>query len=368
MQVRRIDLFLVETELKVRFETSFGAAKRRQAVIVRVEDAGGEVGWGESPADEGPWYSYETAETAFYIISRFLSKYAFQSESPKDFMRRSSRVRGHSMAKAGLEMALWDLESKLEGKPLWKHIGGVRDKIESGVSIGIASSIEELLKWVDGYLEKGYRRIKLKIKPGWDLDVVKAVRKEFGDVPLQVDANAAYKLEDWPHLKGLDKYDLLMLEQPLHYDDLIMHSMLARLIRTPICLDESIKDPRDVYSGYSIGSFHIVNVKPARVGGLANTIEINDFTQKVGVPIWIGGMLETGVGRGHLVAAATLSNVKFPNDVSASDRYYEEDVVEPPWELNSDGTISVPNKPGIGVEVLEDRIEAHSIKKATLKS
>ncbi len=366
--LRRIDLYLVETELKVRFETSFGGAKKRQAVLVRVEERGGEVGWGEAPADQGPWYSYETSETAFYIISQFLSEYAFQVEDPKEFMKKAERVRGHSMAKAGLEMALWDLAAKLEGKPLWKYIGGVRDKIESGVSVGIARDVDELIAWVEGYLEKGYRRVKLKIKPGWDYEIVKRVRKEFGDIPLQVDANAAYRLEDWPHLRKLDEFDLLMLEQPLHYNDLVMHSKLASLIKTPICLDESIKEPRDVYAGYAIGSFHVVNVKPARVGGLTNTIEINEFTQKVGVPIWIGGMLETGVGRGHLVAAATLSNVKFPNDVSASDRYYEEDLVEPPWILNPDGTISAPNRPGIGVEVLEERVERHTLKRTTLKS
>ncbi len=357
---RRVDLFLVEMELVSAFEISSGVTERRQCVIVRVEDDG-LVGWGEAPADSQPFYSYETSETAFYILREFLAKPLIESKSPEDFLRRVQNVRGHQMAKAGAEMALWDLEAKRNGIPLWKLLGGVREEIESGVSVGIQRDVSELLRLIASYLDEGYRRVKLKIKPGWDLEVLRAVRRDYPELALQVDANAAYKLQDWPTLRKLDSYDLLMLEQPLDFDDLLDHSVLARMIRTPICLDESIKKPEDAYKAYRLGSCSIINVKPARVGGLSNAKLIHDFCNGVGMPIWIGGMLETGIGRGHLVAAATLPNVRFPNDISASRRYYEEDLVEPPWEL-SDGKIMAPSSPGIGVEVLEERLRKRSLK------
>jgi len=361
----RIDLYLIEMELVSAFEISSGVTKRRQAVIVRVEKDG-HVGWGEAPADSKPIYSYETAETAFYVIREFLAEHALQAEGPEDFLRRVSFVRGHQIAKAGVEMALWDLEAKRKGLPLWKMLGGVREEIESGVSVGIQHTIRDLLKVVDSYLERGYRRVKLKIKPGWDVNVVKAVREAHPDLLLQVDANAAYRLNDWHHLKKLDAYDLLMLEQPLDYDDLVDHAELAKMLKTPICLDESIKKPEDAYRAFRLGSCSIINIKPARVGGLTNTRKIHDFCDSVGMPVWIGGMLETGIGRGHQVAAATLPNVRFPNDISASDRYYEEDIVDPPWTLTSRGTIRAPEKPGIGVEVLEEKLRKHVIKEVSV--
>ncbi|MDW8035553.1 MAG: o-succinylbenzoate synthase [Candidatus Korarchaeum sp.] len=362
---RKLDLFLVEMKLVSAFEISSGVTERRQGVIVRLEEDG-LVGWGEAPADSQPFYSYETSETAFYIIKEFLSKPSIEAESPEDFLRRVQNVRGHQMAKAGVEMALWDLEAKKRGIPLWKLLGGVKEEVESGVSVGIQKSSSELLKVVANYLDEGYRRVKLKIKPGWDLEVLNVVRREYPNLPLQVDANAAYRLQDWPTLRKLDRYDLLMVEQPLDFDDLLDHSILARMMRTPICLDESIKKPEDAYKAYRLGSCSVINVKPARVGGLCNTKLIHDFCSSVGMPIWIGGMLETGVGRGHLVAAATLPNVKFPNDISASRRYYEEDLVDPPWELTSRGTIRAPSSLGIGVEVLEERLRKYSLKHSSV--
>ncbi len=356
-----IDLYLVEMELVSAFEISSGVTKRRQAVIVRVEKDG-HVGWGEAPADSKPIYSYETAETAFYVIKEFLAEHALQATGPEDFLRRVSFVRGHQIAKAGVEMALWDLEAKKKGLPLWKMLGGVREEIESGVSVGIQHTIRDLLRVVGSYLERGYKRVKLKIKPGWDVNVVKAVREAYPDLLLQVDANAAYRLNDWYHLKKLDTYDLLMLEQPLDYEDLVDHAELAKMLRTPICLDESIKKPEDAYRAFRLGSCSIINIKPARVGGLVNAKKIHDFCDSVGIPVWIGGMLETGIGRGHQVAAATLPNVRFPNDISASDRYYEEDIVEPPWKLTARGTLRAPDRPGIGVEVLEERLERFTLK------
>ncbi|HDI73605.1 MAG TPA: o-succinylbenzoate synthase [Candidatus Korarchaeota archaeon] len=359
---KRLEAYLIEMELVSAFEISSGVTKRRQGVLVRIEEDG-EVGWGEAPADSKPIYSYETAETAFYVIREFLAEQALASSGPEDFLKRVSFVRGHQIAKSGVEMALWDLKAKKEGVPLWRLLGGVRDEIESGVSIGIQPTLSDLLRTVEAYLEKRYQRVKLKIKPGWDYEIVKAVRSEHPDLMLQVDANAAYRLNDWHHLKKLDELNLLMLEQPLDYDDLVDHSVLATMLRTPICLDESIKKPEDAYRAYRLGSCSIINIKPARVGGLVNTRKIHDFCDSVGMPVWIGGMLETGVGRGHQVAAATLPNVRFPNDISASDRYYEEDIVEPPWTLTSRSTIVAPDKPGIGVEVLEERIERYTLKK-----
>ncbi|MCS7102880.1 MAG: o-succinylbenzoate synthase, partial [Candidatus Korarchaeum sp.] len=261
---RKLDLFLVEMKLVSAFEISSGVTERRQGVIVRLEEDG-LVGWGEAPADSQPFYSYETSETAFYIIKEFLSKPSIEAESPEDFLRRVQNVRGHQMAKAGVEMALWDLEAKKRGIPLWKLLGGVKEEVESGVSVGIQKSSSELLKVVANYLDEGYRRVKLKIKPGWDLEVLNVVRREYPNLPLQVDANAAYRLQDWPTLRKLDRYDLLMVEQPLDFDDLLDHSILARMMRTPICLDESIKKPEDAYKAYRLGSCSVINVKPARV-------------------------------------------------------------------------------------------------------
>lgn len=271
------------------------------------------------------------------------------------------------MAKAAVEMAIWDLEAKLQKKPLARLLGGTKDRVDSGVSIGIQKSIEKLLKRIDFFLEQGYKRIKLKIKPGWDVNVISRVRKEYPDILLQVDANAAYTLRDINTLLDLDKYGLLMIEQPLDYDDLVDHAELQSKLKTPICLDESIKKPEDAVKAYKLGSCRVINIKPGRVGGHHNSIIIHDFCLFAGIGTWIGGMLETGIGRGHLVALASLPGINYPNDISASSRYYTEDIVEPPWILNHDGTISVPNKPGIGVEVKPDLIEKLTLKKTSLK-
>jgi O-succinylbenzoate synthase len=361
LELRRIVVYEVWMTLRSEFRTSFGATRERPALIVRVEERGGEEGWGEVVAGEGPWYSYETYETAWLILDKYLAPALVRAgrvESPSDAMRLFSRVRGHNMAKAGLEEALWDLEAKLRGLPLWRLIGGVRDRIESGVSIGIQGSLEELVKVVSRYLDEGYKRIKIKIEPGWDVEPVRALRREFPDTPLQVDANAAYTLRDLRVFLELDKYELLMIEQPLHYDDLIDHAELARHLRTPICLDESIRGLRDAVAAFKLGSAHVINIKPGRVGGISESLRIHDFWGRLlGRPLWIGGMLETGVGRGHLVALATLPAVSYPNDISASSRYYDEDIVEPPWELERDGTIAAPSSPGIGREVVVERVE-----------
>ena len=369
MELRAVELVEVWVRLKSEFETSFGKTVERPAILVRVEERGGEEGWAEVVADSGPWYSYETNETAWHVIRDFIVPSLKGDVSPRGFGALVSRIRGHNMAKAGVEMALWDLEARLNSRPLWRHLGGVRRDILSGVSVGIQPSVEQLVRVVSGYLEQGYGRIKIKIKPGYDVEPVRALRRAFGDgLRLQVDANGAYTLSDIEVFRELDKYDLLMIEQPLGWRDLVDHAELARHLRTPICLDESIQDADDARKAYQLGSAAILNVKPARVGGLSETLRIHDFWYSVaGRGMWIGGMLETGVGRGHLVAAATLPGVKYHNDISASDRYYEEDIVEPPWTLNKDGTITAPERPGIGVEVLTDKIYKMAKRRLTLK-
>ncbi|MEB3787457.1 MAG: o-succinylbenzoate synthase [Desulfurococcales archaeon] len=357
--VSRIVLYEVWMELVRPFRTSFGSTSVRPALLVRVIGDDGFEGWGEVVAGEGPWYSYETYETAFHVIRDYILPLAGKRRAftPDAFSEAVRGIRGHNMAKAGVEEALWDLAARRAGVPLWRFIGGVRDRIESGVSIGIQPSIDDLLGIVGDMLDQGYKRIKIKIEPGWDVEPVKAIRREFGDIPLQVDANAAYTLGSMQVFRELDDMDLIMIEQPLHYDDLLDHAYLARRLRTPICLDESIHSPRRAREALQLDSAGIVNIKPGRVGGVGPSLEIHDlWSMEAGRPVWIGGMLETGIGRGILVALATLPGVAYPNDISASSRYYKRDIVEPEWRLEN-GYIKAPERPGIGVEPLIDEIE-----------
>lgn len=356
--------------LKASFETSFGKIVDRHGVIVKVEDSSGCFGWGETPVEEGPWYSYETVESTLYLYKEYLIPKLLKLknlEHPKDFIEAVERIRGNRMAKAGIETALWDLKARLENKPLYKILGGVRNYIESGVSIGIIGDEKALLRSIRKFLDEGYKRIKIKIKPNWDLHPVKLIRNEFGNIPLQVDANAAYTLDHMNVFKELDNYELLMIEQPLSYEDLYDHAELQSQIKTPICLDESIKNIHDVKAALRLGSCKVINLKTARVGGLYESKLIHDYCMSKNIPIWIGGMLETGIGRGHLVAMATLPNVKYPNDISGSDRYWEEDIVEPPWVLRKDGTIEAPEKSGIGVEVIEDKLNKYIKRRIEFK-
>ena len=366
MEVKRIVFYHVVMRLRDQFETSFGKTIDRHCVIVRVDTREGLTGWGEAPVDDGPWYSWETVETTLYVYREFIVPLIRKNpviDHPRDFIELTRRIRGYRIAKAGLEYALWDLYAKQQKQPLYKVIGGVRDEIESGVSIGVIGDMNWLLKLVGKYLEHGYKRIKVKIAPGWDVEPVKAIRREYGDIPLQVDANASYTLDHIKVFKELDQYNLLMIEQPLHYEDLYEHSILQEMIKTPICLDESIKNIYDAKAGYKLGSYRVINIKPARVGGLLETIEINKFAVENNIPTWIGGMLETGIGRAFQVAAATLSSIKYPNDISESSRYYEEDIVEPPWTFVRKGYLKPRDRPGIGVEVKEDLLEKYTRKK-----
>jgi len=361
MEVRKVELFLLEMRLREEFRTSVEALISRPVVLVRVEERGGEEGWGELVSDWGPWYSYETYEVDLLIMRRFLIPQLLGArlESPEDFHTLSSKVRGYPMAKAALEEALLSLYSRLKGRPLAELLGGRREEIDSGVSIGLKPTVEELLREVSRRLEEGYQRIKIKIEPGLDVELVRAIRSQFGGIKLQVDANGSYTMAHFPTLKKLDEYDLLMVEQPLAYDDLIQHAVLSRKLSTPVCLDESIRSAQDVVLASTLGAAEVINVKPARVGGVLRAKEVLETSKALGLGAWVGGMLESGVGRAFLVALASHPAVTFPNDISASSRYWEEDIVEPPWELTSRGTIRVPREPGLGVEVKEEALKRY---------
>jgi o-succinylbenzoate synthase len=365
MVLDRVTLFHARMSLVSPFETSFGVEQERECIIVRV-DSGGLAGWGECVASTGPWYSYETVQTAWHVFADFLIPLLLEREvdGPERVADRFEPVRGHSMAKAGLEMALWDLAAKQREMPLSRLLGGTRDRVAVGVSVGIQPSLAALLDRVRDYLAQGYRRVKIKIKPGWDTQVTRALREAFPDILLQVDANSAYQLEDAPLFHAMDDLDLLLIEQPLGHDDIYDHHKLQRQLRTAICLDESILSPEHARAALELGSCRNINIKPGRVGGHMASKRIHDLCVAREIPVWHGGMLETGIGRAHNVALASLPGFTLPGDISASDRYYLEDIVEPSFTLNDDSTLSVPTGAGIGVEVQEDRLRRVTVRQA----
>jgi len=366
VHVERIELRYIQLPLKHPFETSFGRSFRRDTIVVRVW-ADGVEGWGESPVEDGPWYSYETVETAWHVQREFLVPMLLgqEVETATQVFDRLAGVRGHNMAKTGLEEALWDVEARQKGVSVAQLLGGTRERVASGVSIGIQDTPEELLERIEGFVKQGYRRVKIKIKPGWDVEIVRAVRRAFPDLPLMVDANSAYRLSDAEHLAALDEFDLMMIEQPLAYDDIYEHSLLQRRLRTPLCLDESIHTPAQARAALELGSCRIINIKPGRVGGLVQARRIHDLCLERGVPVWCGGLLEVGIGRAHNVAIASLPGYTLPGDISASDRYFERDVVDPPFTLNHDGTITVPTGLGLGVEVDLEFLEHVTVRRET---
>ncbi len=359
MEIRKITLYLLEMRLRSPFTTSFGTMSVRPVLLARIEEKGGEEGWGECVAGVGPWYSYETVDIDYAVSRRYIAPalVGAEIEEPGEFRRLTGRIRGYPMAKAMFEEALLDLYARLRGLSLAELLGGRKGRVKVGVSIGIKPTIDELLREVGRRLEEGYERIKIKIKPGWDVEPVKRIREEYGDILLQVDANASYTLKDLYFLRKLDKYELLMLEQPFHYDDLLEHRVAARKLSTPICLDESVKSLHDAVLASRIGAAEIVNVKPGRVGGPLEGKRILDYAPGLGLGAWIGGMLETGVGRSFLVALASHPAVTFHSDISASSRYWHEDIVDPPWELKEGSSLEVPRKPGLGVEVKTEHVE-----------
>jgi O-succinylbenzoate synthase len=353
MKIRQVTLYHLQMRLRSPFETSFGRVQDRQAILLEVLSEDGLIGYGECVADHDPGYSYETALTAWHILRDFLAPLALshEIETPADFHNLASPVRGHLMAKAGLEMALWDLQGKREGRSLCQILGGRNDKVEVGVSVGIQPSSDELVDVVFGYLSKGYGRVKIKIKPGRDVAETEAIRLAFPDLRLQVDANSAYSLESAMRLQPLDELRLLLIEQPLAEDDLWDHHLLQPHFRTPICLDESILSPRHARQALEMGACKIINIKAGRVGGISQAVAIHNLCYARSIPVWCGGMLETGVGRASNLALASLPGFSLPGDISASDRYYHEDITRERFTLNPDSTITVPTAPGLGVTI-----------------
>jgi O-succinylbenzoate synthase len=357
MRIDRIELRVVSLPLVRTFRTSSSSKDRIDHILIRVVADGGIEGWGESASPSDPYYCPETTETCWHILKDFLAPRVVGRdwESIEDLIALFGPIKGNQFARAGLEMACWDALATREGVPLSNLLGGTRSEIHSGVSLGIEREVGPLLDQVDRFVEEGYRRIKLKIAPGWDVAVVRAVRERHPEVPLQVDANSAYTLEDVETLKALDEFGLLLIEQPLAHDDIVDHARLQARLATPICLDESIHTVNDARKALELGSCRVINIKVSRVGGLREARRIHDLCLARGVPVWCGGMHEFGIGRAANVAMASLPGFTLPGDVSGSDKYYREDLVEPPI-LADRGAVAVPTGPGIGHRPLIDRI------------
>jgi O-succinylbenzoate synthase len=359
MRIRQLTLREIHLNLVAPFETSFGKTTLRRIVLVEA-DVNGISGWGESTAGEGPFYSYEDVETAWHILRDHLWPLVKGREfgAASEVHEMLSRVRGHNMAKAALETAVWDADAKHNNLPLWKLLGGSLTEIPCGVSIGIQPTIPDLIAKVEKELAAGYQRIKIKIKPGNDVEPVKALREKFPRIRLMVDANSAYSLDDVALLKRLDQFYLIMIEQPLGYDDIYSHIALQSKLETPICLDECIHDIDHARAAIETRACKIINMKLGRVGGHASARRIHDLCQSKNIPVWCGGMLESGIGRAHNIAMSTLPNFVLPGDVTASKRYWVEDIIEPEVEVSPQGTIHVTDRPGIGYEPRRDRIKA----------
>lgn len=359
LEIDGVDIRLVRLPLKEPFETSFGSIDSRLVFLLCLH-AEGLSGWGEVVASEQPRYSYETVGTAFHVIKDFFGP-ALLTEPIKgleDLAKRLSSFRGHNMAKAGLELAFMDLLARVSQQSLSALIGGTLKQVAVGVSLGIQPTLSQLLERVDEYLSLGYQRIKIKIKPGWDLDVVAQVRDSHPKILLSVDANSAYTFNDREHLKKLDDFDLLMVEQPLQNDDLVDHAKLQQLMNTAICLDESIVGQRQAKAALELKSCRIINIKIGRVGGYSEALGIHDSCHSSGIPVWCGGMLESGIGRAHNIALASLKGFTLPGDISASSRYFARDIIQPEVTVAPDGTVTVPDKVGLGFDVDLDFVGA----------
>jgi O-succinylbenzoate synthase len=369
MKVERLEVIHVRMPLVHFFETSFGRVHDHEVLLVRAESQG-VVGWGEVPASAAPRYSYETVHTAWHVIRDFLAPKLKGKEftGPGPVSELFEAVRGHHMAKAGIEMAVVDLFAKILRKPLAEVLGGTRTELPTGVSLGIEDSVGDLLKRIEEALAQRYQRIKVKIKPGWDVGVVAEIRKAFPSVPLMADANSAYTLQDVEHLRKLDDFDLMMIEQPLGWDDMIDHAKLQARLKTPVCLDESVRSYDDARRALEIGACRVINIKQARVAGPYPAKMIHNLCKAKGIPVWCGGLLETGVGRAHNIALATLPGFTLPGDISASERYYAEDVVDPPVTVTPQGTLLVPTAPGIGYTVVESRLARTCVRRELVLS
>jgi len=363
MKLEQIEVLQVKLPYKVPYITSFGETREQLAIVVKMQSEGA-VGWGETDPLFAPIYSSEMSSTVYVVLQEVLVPAVIGKDfaTAEDLLAAMSFVRGNQFAKAGLETAFWNLLAEIQGKPLHKLLGGTRSKVVASIGIGIQESPAELVETVEQFMPQGYQRIKIKIKPGKDIEYTRGVREAFPDVALMVDANSAYTLNDAAHLKQLDQFDLQMIEQPLAYDDIIDHARLQEQIETPICLDESIHTPADARKAIELKSGKIINIKYGRLGGLANAIAVHNICQEAGWPVWIGGMGEFGIGRSISIELASLPNVTLPNDLSPSTRHYEEDVVEPPIFMNSDGTMDVSSGPGIGRRIKESFIRANALR------
>jgi O-succinylbenzoate synthase len=362
MRLERVELFRISMPLVGTFRTSFGEVSQRQCLLIAVSSQG-LTGWGECVADAWPGYSYETAGTAWEILEQHFVPALLGQEfdGVGGLHQRLARFRGHPMARAGLEMALWDWLGRSRGQSLQALLGGRGERVEVGVSVGIEPTPEALVERVGGYVDQGYRRVKLKIEPGLDVEPVRAVRGAFPDLRLQVDANAAYTLATAGPLEELDAFDLLLIEQPLAEEDLLDHSRLQSRLSTPICLDESIGSAAAARQALALDACRVINIKAGRVGGLAEAVAIHDLCRSQDVPVWCGGMLETGLGRAANLALASLPGFTLPGDISASDRYYAEDIASPRFDL-ADGCLTVPQSPGLGVEVDLQAVQRFSLR------
>lgn len=369
MRIDAIVLRELQMPLVRPFETSFGVTRNRRVLLAEIKSEG-LTGWGECTAGERPYFSAESTDSAWVTILQELGP-MLAAERPEHggaCPHIFRKVRGNRMAKAALENAIWDLEAQQEGIPLYRLIGGVREKIPCGVSLGIQPSIPELMATIEVELAAGYQRIKLKCKPGWDVEVFERVRSRWPEILLSCDANSAYRLRDADHLASFDAFGLLMIEQPLWHDDFYYHSMLQRRLKTPICLDESIHNRRDALAAIEMGSCRIINIKLGRVGGFSEAIAVHNAALERGVPVWCGGMLESGIGRSHNIALSTLENFTLPGDVSASARYWAEDIVEPPVTVSSKGEIAIEGIPGRGYEIRTDLVDRLTVRKETIRA
>ena len=367
MKIEAVTLREIQMPLVHFFETSFGRTYSRRILLLTVHCEGID-GWAESVVGEDPFYSSEWIESAWptlieYLIPPLLGK---NIESARDCPALFAKVRAHRMAKAGIENALWDAEAQQKRIPLWKLLGGTRTEILCGVSIGIQDSIDQLIEKIQIELAAGYRRIKVKVKPGWDVNVLERIRSRWPDITLSCDANSAYTLDQVEHLRKFDQFNLLMIEQPLWNDDIYYHARLQKELRTSICLDESIVNARSAAFALDTDACRIINIKVGRVGGFTEALAVHDVCQSHNVPVWCGGMLETGIGRAQNIALSTLANFRLPGDVSASKRYWKEDIIEPEVEVSPQGMIAIRNEPGTGYRVRTDLIEKLTVRKETL--
>ena len=368
MKLERITLHQIRMPLVHFFETSFSRTYSRDIILVEVTSEG-VTGWGEVTAGENPFYNEEWTDSAWLILRNYAGPRVLGRDltSAEDVAPLTAHIRGHNMARAGLEVAVWDLEARINGVPLWKQIGGgARREIPCGVSIGIQDSVEQLFEKIETELAAGYQRIKMKIKPGWDVDVVRRVRERFPSIKLMADANSAYTLADIDHLKKLDDFYLMMIEQPLSHDDIIDHAVLQSKLQTPICLDECLRSAHQAEQAINMRACGIINIKLGRVGGFREAKRLHDVAQAAGIPVWCGGMLEAGIGRAHNVALASLPNFVLPGDVSASKRYWKQDIIRPAVETTARGTIELRDEPGFGYALDPEYIRSIAVREEVI--